>query len=164
MKLNQMIRIKISEEDDCFLNNAITEIKRTTGIKTSKPEIVRMCISEYVDYAEVIKNGKNLERIKNDDVAYEHFNSLSKSFDIRKISSGRKEGKNKAYKDDKLSSHEEIKKSISLRVSDKQRTLIEEHVSSIKKSSGIFISISDFVRFCIRSEREYMKMNGWENI
>ncbi|HGJ5881864.1 hypothetical protein [Arsenophonus sp.] len=165
MRYNSLIKILISKKDDDFLHDVSLAINTITGfpymlgipeikrIEISKPAVIRLSLNEY-ERALLIKESidKGIwDSKKESKEIIQYVNWHQESFDIKKISSGRKDSK-------KNSNHEKIIIPINLKIPSEKMKFIEEQIGLVKNEYGLDISKGDFIRFCIRALRKFMKL------
>ncbi|HGJ5866167.1 MAG TPA: hypothetical protein ACHBZ9_17375 [Arsenophonus nasoniae] len=146
--LTRAINFKISAQEDAFLNEVVNELHESSGFKISKANLIR----RYCTRAHI-----SMEDPKRFNMIYKDFPLFYRQYNANKITNLKRENLIKKRNGEDIDDNLKVKKVVRVKFSEEDFKRIEALKKYVEEVKEIKVSMSDFVRFCINSERDYIK-------
>lgn len=150
MSLNQILKIKMPEQEIAEMQKAIDKINKNFPGMT-KTQFIRMGIHRYIEFVDDLHEISRKNRYTpygSDKPMMESIMEEKERDEAAELSNYRKK-----KSQDKLKHKADNKETtIAIRISEEQREWLENRIKFFKKNHSSTFSLSDFIRYCIRIE------------
>lgn len=148
--LTRAINFKISKKEDAFLDSAVNTLYKDTGFKISKSCLIRRYCTR-AHFSTQNPTVFNMQFVIGIPI-------VSRTYNVNHLMNLKRENLRKKKNGEVLDDDEKVIINIRLKLSEEDLQRINSSKQYVEELSGVKVSMSDFIRFCINSEEWYLEM------